>query len=227
MDWTLGLRPDPPDTAIAAVTAGIRLDDALRGYLAEQGAKRLSKDDLWQLVMASMRLRLTAHSLAGLRGPAPPDTDRGAHPDRARVRLQQRAAELAAFYDRVAAQVGHPGRAGPVGHIGPTGNGSRPYRPWAAIPGSASPGLEPVHLTDLAPARDGEPSAADAAADEDVAVAEGMVAADTVVVADTVRTRRPQLLWVHEHLRHLRSRVNAISGPATRLADIRQQPWWR
>ncbi len=227
VDWTLGLRPDPPDTAIAAVTAGIRLDDALRGYLAEQGAKRLSKDDLWQLVMASMRLRLTAHSLAGLRGPAPPDTDRGAHPDRARVRLQQRAAELAAFYDRVAAQVGHPGRAGPVGHIGPTGNGSRPHWPWAAIPGPASPGLEPVHLTDLAPARDGEPWAADTAAEEDVAVAEGMVAADTVVVADTVRTRRPQLLWVQEHLRHLRSRVNAISGPATRLADIRQQPWWR
>ena len=233
VDCALGLRPDPPDTAIAAVTAGIRLDDALRGYLTEQGAKRISKDDLWQLVMASMRLRLTAHSLAGLRGPAPPDTDRGGHPDRARVRLQQGAAELAGFYDRVAAQVGHPGRAGPVGHIGPTGNGSRPHRPWAAIPAPASPGLEPVHLTDLAPARDGEPSAADAAAEEDVAVAEGMVAADTVVVADavvvaaTARTRRLQLLWVQEHLHHLRSRVNAISGPATRLAEIRQQPWWR
>ena len=70
VDWALGLRNTEPDTAIAAVTAGIRLDDALRGYLAEQGAKRLSKDDLWQLVMSSMRLRLTAHSLAGLRGPA-------------------------------------------------------------------------------------------------------------------------------------------------------------
>ena len=143
------------------------------------------------------------------------------------MRLQERAAELAVFYDRVAAQVGHPGRAGPVGHIGPTGNGSRPHWPWAAIPGPASPGLEPVHLTDLAPARDGEPSAEDAAAEGNVAVAEGMVAADTVVVADTVRTRRPQLLWVHEHLHHLRSRVDAISGPATRLAEIRQQPWWR
>ena len=37
VDCALGLRPDPPDTAIAAVTAGIRLDDALRGYLTEQG----------------------------------------------------------------------------------------------------------------------------------------------------------------------------------------------
>jgi hypothetical protein len=38
VDWTLGLRPDPAHTAIAAVTAGIRLDDALRGYLAGRGA---------------------------------------------------------------------------------------------------------------------------------------------------------------------------------------------
>ena len=93
MDWALGLRPREPDTAIAAVTAGLRLDDALRGYLAEQGSKRLGKDDLWLLVMASMRLRLTAHSLAGLRGAAPPD----GQPDAARMRLQQRAAELAGF----------------------------------------------------------------------------------------------------------------------------------
>jgi len=62
---------------------------------------------------------------------------------------------------------------------------------------------------------------------EGMAAADTVAVADTVVVADTVRTRRPQLLWVHEHLHHLRSRVNAISGPATRLAEIRQQPWWR
>jgi uncharacterized membrane protein YccC len=208
VDWALGLRPNEPDTAIAAVTAGLRLDDALRGYLAEQGAKRLSKDDLWQLVMASMRLRLTAHSLAGLRGPAPPDkyADKyaGTYTDEACVRLQQRAAELADFYDRVAAQVGHQGHAGP-----------------------ASADLEPVRLTELTPAPDGEPSAEEAAAEENVAVAMSMVAADTVVVADNVRTRRPPLFWVHEHLHHLRSRANAIGGPATRLAGIRQHPWWR
>jgi hypothetical protein len=37
----------------AGVTAGIRLDEALRGFLAEQGAKRLSKEDLWMLVVAT------------------------------------------------------------------------------------------------------------------------------------------------------------------------------
>jgi uncharacterized membrane protein YccC len=69
VDWTLGTRHEPPDTGAAAVTAGIRLDEALRGFLAEQGAKRVSKEDLWMLVMASMRLRLTAYSLAGLQAP--------------------------------------------------------------------------------------------------------------------------------------------------------------
>jgi len=35
VDWALGVRTRAPDTAVAAVTAGIRLDEALRGYLAE------------------------------------------------------------------------------------------------------------------------------------------------------------------------------------------------
>jgi uncharacterized membrane protein YccC len=105
VDWALGVRPERPDTAVAAVTASTRLDDALRGYLAEQGTKRLSKDDLWQLVMASTRLRLTAHSLAGQRGPAPPD----GRPDGPYARLRERAAGLAGFYDAVGSRVGHDG----------------------------------------------------------------------------------------------------------------------
>src|SRR5207302_896761 len=64
VDWALGSRPTPPDGGPAAVTAGTRLDEALRGFLAEQGAKRLSKQELWTLVMATMSLRLTAYSLA-------------------------------------------------------------------------------------------------------------------------------------------------------------------
>jgi uncharacterized membrane protein YccC len=43
VDWALSTRRDPPDTAAAAVTAGIRLDEALRGYLVEQGAKRCQR----------------------------------------------------------------------------------------------------------------------------------------------------------------------------------------
>jgi uncharacterized membrane protein YccC len=106
VDWVLGTRRDPPDTAAAAVTAGIRLDEALRGYLAEQGAKRLSKEDLWMLVVATMQLRLTSTSLASLQALRPARH----HPGLAlgRAALERDLADLAGFYERVAALVGRP-----------------------------------------------------------------------------------------------------------------------
>ena len=70
VDWALGTRADPPDAGAAAVTAGIRLDEALRGFLAEQGTKRVSKEDLWMLVMAVHAApadRLLAGRAAGTR----------------------------------------------------------------------------------------------------------------------------------------------------------------
>jgi uncharacterized membrane protein YccC len=118
VDWSLGLRRDAPDTAVAAVSAGNRLDDALRLYLAEQGTKRASRQDLWSLVMATMRLRLSARSLAGLRaycGPAGPAARPGSdgQPDSVAPILRM-ADDLADFYDRIAAQVGPPRRGQPV-----------------------------------------------------------------------------------------------------------------
>lgn len=122
VDWTLSERSVPPEAAAAAVTAGDRLDDALRGFLAEQGTKRASKEDLWSLVTATERLRLTAHTLAGLQGmpgadatlapgPCPPPDGSHAYTGTpARVSLQAATAGLAGFYRRVADQVGHPGR---------------------------------------------------------------------------------------------------------------------
>jgi uncharacterized membrane protein YccC len=107
VDWALATRRDPPDTAAEAVTAGIRLDEALRGFLAEQGVKRLSKEDLWTLVVATVQLRLTATSLASLQALEP-----ARHHDpgttRAHAALEHDMAGLAAFYDRVAALVGRP-----------------------------------------------------------------------------------------------------------------------
>jgi hypothetical protein len=104
VDWALGVRREPPDAGIAAVTAGVRLDDALRGYLTEQGAKRVSKEELWTLVLATMRLRLAGNSLAGLPGPCP-------QPPQRRDVLGQATRELAGFYEQVAGQVGRPRRA--------------------------------------------------------------------------------------------------------------------
>jgi Fusaric acid resistance protein-like len=109
--WALGSRGEPPDAAVPAVGAGIRLDEALRGYLAEQGSKRVSKEDLWRLVMATTRLRLTAYSLASLSGTEIPAYHAGdGHRDTGdlRVILKGLTAELAGFYDSVAATVGPP-----------------------------------------------------------------------------------------------------------------------
>ena len=107
VDWALGTSKVAPDAGAAAVTAATRLDEALRGFLAEQGAKKVSKEELWTLVMATTRLRLTAYSLAGMRAP-----EVHHHPHRgtayARTVLTQATADLAAFYDRVAVLVGRP-----------------------------------------------------------------------------------------------------------------------
>jgi hypothetical protein len=217
VDWALGLRDSEPDNAIAAVTAGIRLDDALRGFLAEQGSKRIDKNDLWHLVMATMRLRLTAYSLAGLAGLAERAAPANGTVDPDRQRLHDRATELIRFYDQVADQVGHV----------PHGRWSRPV----ATPANFPP-LTPVELVN-----DPTGSGATMAAEQDVAIAENLIAADaeTLVapgagaVAQTVRPARrsPRLLWVHEHLHHLSERAHTISGPAMRVAQLRQTPWWR
>jgi uncharacterized membrane protein YccC len=108
VDWALGTRHTPPDAGPAAITAGIRLDEALRGFLAEQGAKHLTKEQLWRLVMATTRLRLTAYSLADLQ---PPEQVRHSTQQRvtyARTALAQAATDLAGFYERVAILVGRP-----------------------------------------------------------------------------------------------------------------------
>jgi uncharacterized membrane protein YccC len=96
-----GLQAVEPDGAPAAAAAGSRLDDALRGFLAERGSKRIEMPELWRLVGGSMRLRLTAHSIAYLpRDPA----GIGAAGDA----LGERTHALAAWYERLAELVGRP-----------------------------------------------------------------------------------------------------------------------
>jgi uncharacterized membrane protein YccC len=116
VDWALSELLTPPATAAAATTAGLRLDDAMRGLLTEQGSKRVAKEDLWALVAASARLRLTADTLRGLRpaeldgqpGPAcvplPGSAEYAGAP--ACVTLRSAAAGLAGFYGQVADEVG-------------------------------------------------------------------------------------------------------------------------
>ncbi len=102
VDWVCGLGGREPEGAMSSVTAGLRLDEALRGFLAEQGTKHIKKEELWRLVGGTLRLRLTAHAVAGL--PRGEEAGIGASGEA----LGQRAEILDAFYGRLAAQVGRP-----------------------------------------------------------------------------------------------------------------------
>jgi uncharacterized membrane protein YccC len=124
VDWALSELMLPPAAAVGAANASIRLDDAVRGFLTEQGSKKLSKEDLWTMVNASMRLRLTAHTLAGLRPdvtapglppggaclPLDGSAEYGDTP--ACVALRSEAGSLAGFYDQVAGEVGRSSLSG-------------------------------------------------------------------------------------------------------------------
>jgi hypothetical protein len=116
IEWASGSRTGEPDGGTATVTAALRLDDALRAFLTEQGTKHIGKQELWRLVGGSMRLRLTAHLVAGLPRDA---TGMGA----ARDALSHRTGTLVAWYERLAELVGKP-RGKPVADLEPPAFGS-------------------------------------------------------------------------------------------------------
>jgi uncharacterized membrane protein YccC len=212
--WALGTRQDPPDTGAAAVTAAIRLDEALRGFLAEQGAKRLSKQELWTLVMATMRVRLTAYSLAGMRPPNHLRHHPGGDLAYARSTLTRAATELVGFYERIAVLVG------------------RPYQGQVLLP---------VPVPAFSGLGDGDGAGPSDGVDDDRGVtllrrSRGAGAADGPGAGgpggqEPVRVittpHHPHLLWVQEHLQHLSSHAGTIADPAAHVAEQRRLPWWR
>ena len=220
VDWALGTRHDLPDAGPAAVTASIRLDEALRGFLAEQGTKKVSKSELWMLVMATMRLRLTAYSLAGLQGPMRAPQHR--HPEMAYAKsvLTRATAELAAFYERVAVLVGRPMAHEVVLPVSvPAFTGLNGTIPAAAASPEEVSAMAEVGAA-LGAAAPGEASGADGA--------DGVGGADgTDLVRIVTAPHHPHLLWVHEHLEHLSEHARAITEPAVHVAEQRRLPWWR
>jgi uncharacterized membrane protein YccC len=98
--WALGVRGARPDAGPSAVEASVRLGDALRVSLAEQGTKKVPKEQLWKLVAGSSRIRLTAQSIAG---PVRPEDE----PGPAAPALVNEAVRLAGVCDSLASQVGH------------------------------------------------------------------------------------------------------------------------
>ncbi len=199
VDWALGSRHVAPDAGAAAVTAGIRLDEALRGFLAEQGAKRLSKKDLWMLVMATTRLRLTAYSLAGLQ--APESARHVTHHEIAYVRsaLARAAADLTGFYDRIAVLVGRP---------------------------VARQVLLPVTVPAFV-SLNGKGGTVLLGGPEETEAIEAEEAQGTDLIRVITAPHHPHLLWVSEHLQHLSSHAAGITDPASHVAEQRRLPWWR
>jgi hypothetical protein len=202
VDWALSELMVPPAAAVAAAGAGLRREDAVRGFLTEQGSKRLSKEDLWTLVNASTRLRLTAHTLAGLRttAPAPGEGPGGAclplsGSDEyagapACTMLQSSVTGLAGFYGAIADEVSRPGQ-GKLAPVPP--------------PAETAPAVPRQH------AADGE--------------ADGAGTRDVTSPADQLP--HPHLLWVQDHLHHLSASAQTLAEPALHMAEIRQRPWWR
>ncbi len=218
--WALGTRRDPPDAGAGAVTASIRLDEALRGFLAEQGAKRLSKQELWLLVMATMRIRLTAYSLAGMQ--APDDARHHPHGDWAYARntLAKAATDLAGFYERIAVLVGRPFPGQvllPVAvpaFTGLRGNGAAARSGGTGGDHGTNGADDGAGVTVLS--RSGRAGPAGEPGED---------AQDLVRVITA--PHHPHLLWVHEHLQHLSSHAAAITDPAAHVAEQRRVPWWR
>jgi hypothetical protein len=197
VDWALSELMTPPAGAAPAVAAGLRLDDAVRGFLAEQGSKKASKEDLWALVTASTRLRLTANTLSGLRQaeligpdgptclPLPGSNEYAGEP--ACTRLRSVAAGLAVFYGQVADEL------------------ERPPRADAEETATEAVSLAPPPLPKMpdAPGADGAP--------------DGL----------SEHEFHPHLLWIYEHLHQLAGSAQTIGEPAVHIAEARRRPWWR
>ncbi|MGO9488623.1 MAG: FUSC family protein [Solirubrobacteraceae bacterium] len=111
--WTTGLDGREPNSEGSAAAAGLRLDDALRGFLTERGSKRMEKTELWRLVGGTLRLRLTAHAVADLpQDPIALAADRGA--------IRRRTDTLTAWYAQLAELVDRPSGRAPIAIQPPT-----------------------------------------------------------------------------------------------------------
>jgi hypothetical protein len=97
--WALGLRQEAPAGEIV-LRASVRLDDALRAFAAEQGTKRVPKQELSRLVGGERQLRLSAQSLASVPKPEP-----ALPPDQSRPLLGE-AVRIAGLCDDLAAKLG-------------------------------------------------------------------------------------------------------------------------
>jgi uncharacterized membrane protein YccC len=240
VEWALSELMVPPSAALGAASAAVRLEDAVRGFLTEQGSKRLTKEDLWTLVNASSRLRLAAHTLSTLRVETPAEGDFSgacmpvAGSDEyagapACIRLRSATAGLAGYYDAIADEISRARTASPspvplpvmVGPALPKHVSGRAGADGASANGDGASG----DGASSGGANGASANGASANADGAGGGADGDAAREGIAPAHDLP--HPHLLWVQEHLHHLSISAQMVSGPALRLAEIRQRPWWR
>ncbi len=159
--WALGIRPALPDAGTGTILAGTRLDDALRAFMAEQGSKKVPKDQVWRLVGGVRRLRLTAESLTVTPRPEP-SSGLASHV------LVEESVRLAGMCDELAGRLSR--------------TSSTVAQELVSLPGPPLP---------------------------------------------TPDGHEGYLLWVREHLLHVKRDLATMVEPVQTIAARRAEPWWR
>jgi uncharacterized membrane protein YccC len=99
--YALGRSAEPETEHREILAAGRRLDDALRQYLAERGAKNVHLSDLTPIVNGATRLRLAGEAIAAM--PLPLRNDPGEHTFAASASLiEDQAFAVSGWYTAVA-----------------------------------------------------------------------------------------------------------------------------
>jgi hypothetical protein len=113
VDYATGRRDAVPDLHTTVEAAGWRLDDALRQYLAERGAKHARLEDVTALANGASRLRLAATAVKKLRPATPVGDEALAAPI---GRLVDRTGDVTGWYATLAdVLIGRVGALPPPG----------------------------------------------------------------------------------------------------------------
>jgi uncharacterized membrane protein YccC len=104
INFVAGRLPSAPEMHGGAHAASLRLDDALRQYLAERGAKRMQLEGITALANGATRLRLAGSAVIGLGVTYPDTVPEVADPvlDGPIAALRNRTNEITAWYAELA-----------------------------------------------------------------------------------------------------------------------------
>jgi uncharacterized membrane protein YccC len=112
VEHVTGLRMSPPESGLAAMAAGERLDEALRQYLAEQGTKQVPLESVAALANGAARVRLAGTAIKRLPLDTPAGRLVGSGDESLDVPvdvLVRRMRDVAGWYEMLAEAFARPG----------------------------------------------------------------------------------------------------------------------